>query len=369
MIQTLSSTIRRKEMEAVLTCMVDEKIGPGQMNARLIQTFKELTSCDGAVAFRSPAIALEYALKALALPEGSSVVISALSPYWQILTLEKNGYKPVVLDVSEDTAQFSFADAQNAVKDGARLIILTETMGILPDIKNFISLGVPVIEDVSQSALSFYPEEGTPKPAEKVQKDVPDESAALKDELPKGKRAGMYGTFSIMGMEENDIITSGGGAVLFAPLRRDWSVLKKFTDQAPATDIMPDMNAALANVELKEYVKNERVRKELFALYSRAVASSRHKTFVREDGWLSTVYSFPLVLNTGFKDVKNYAAKKGIEVRYAFESSAIALRQESLAPSCICANSLLLRCALFPLYPRLGQKDAAKIVKVLSSLP
>ena len=242
-------------------------------------------------------------------------------------------------------------------------------MGILPDIKNFISLGVPVIEDVSQSALSFYPEEGTPKPAEKVQKDVPDESAALKDELPKGKRAGMYGTFSIMGMEENDIITSGGGAVLFAPLRRDWSVLKKFTDQAPATDIMPDMNAALANVELKEYVKNERVHKELFALYSRAVASSRHKTFVREDGWLSTVYSFPLVLNTGFKDVKNYAAKKGIEVRYAFESSAIALRQESLAPSCICANSLLLRCALFPLYPRLGQKDAAKIVKVLSSLP
>ena len=84
--------------------MVDEKIGPGQMNARLIQTFKELTSCDGAAAFRSPAIALEYALKALALPEGSSVVISALSPYWQILTLEKNGYKPVVLDVSEENA-------------------------------------------------------------------------------------------------------------------------------------------------------------------------------------------------------------------------------------------------------------------------
>ena len=30
--------------------MVDEKIGPGEMNAKLIQTVKEYTKCDGAVA-------------------------------------------------------------------------------------------------------------------------------------------------------------------------------------------------------------------------------------------------------------------------------------------------------------------------------
>ena len=50
MIHTYSSTIRRKEMEAVLTCMVDEKIGPGEMNTRLVQTAKELIGFDGAVA-------------------------------------------------------------------------------------------------------------------------------------------------------------------------------------------------------------------------------------------------------------------------------------------------------------------------------
>ena len=38
MIQTYSSTIRRKEMDAVLTCMVDEKIGPGELNARSNET-------------------------------------------------------------------------------------------------------------------------------------------------------------------------------------------------------------------------------------------------------------------------------------------------------------------------------------------
>ena len=97
--------------------------------------------------------------------------------------------------------------------------------------------------------------------------------------------------------------------------------------------------------------------------------SGRHKTYERFNDWGSTIYSFPLVLNSGFKDVKAYAQKKGIEIRQAYEDSIIALRQEELSSSCICANSLLLRCALFPLYPRLGQKDAARIVKVLSSLP
>ena len=50
MIQTYSTTIRRKEMDAVLTCMVDEKIGPGELNTRLIQQVKEFIKCDGCVA-------------------------------------------------------------------------------------------------------------------------------------------------------------------------------------------------------------------------------------------------------------------------------------------------------------------------------
>ena len=83
MIQTYSTTIRRKEMDAVLTCMVDEKIGPGELNTKLIQTVKEFIKCDGAVALRSPAIALKYALKSLGLEVSSKIMISALAPAWQ----------------------------------------------------------------------------------------------------------------------------------------------------------------------------------------------------------------------------------------------------------------------------------------------
>ncbi len=356
-------------MEAVLVCMVDERLGPGEVCSRLVQSVKEKTSCDGAVALRSPSLALEYAISALIstdavkLEKGSPVMISALAPCWQYLTLEKLGYTPLVLDVCEESGLVTPEICSRGVEQGGRLLILTESMGVLPDIDAFLALGIPVIEDISQSALACYPVKGAAGEASGS------ETEAAAEEQPKGKAAGMCGSYAIFGMEDRDIVTAGGGAVLIAPTRRDWIPLKALADAAPSTDLMPDMNASLAWVELKEYARNEAVRKELFALYSRAIMSGRHKTYVRAEGDASTVYSFPLVLNTGFKDVKAYAQKKGIEVRQAYENSVIAMRQEELAPSCICANSLLLRCALFPLYPRLGQKDAERIVKVLQSLP
>ncbi len=367
MIHTYSPTIRRKEMEAVLTCMVDEKIGPGELNLRLIQTVKEYMKCDGAVALRSPALALEYALRALDAPKDALIMLSALAPAWQILTIERLGYQALVLDVIEETGQVTPQIVENGMKAGGRVLVLNETMGILPDIKSYLAMGIPIIEDISQSALAYYPEEsdGQEKPAPAPQQA---EGEAQKAE-PQGKRAGMYGLYTILGMEEHDVITSGGGGLLIAPNRREWSVLKKLVDAAPSTDILHDMNASLAFVEFQEFKRNEATRKELFALYSRAVMAGRHKTFVRAGEEGSTVPTFPLVLNSGFKDVKSYAQKKGIEVTPAFCDSIIAMRQETLFQQCLCANSLLLRTAAFPLYPRLGQKDAARIVKVLASLP
>ncbi len=376
MIHTYSNTIRRKEMEAVLTCMVDEKIGPGDMNVKMIQTAKELMGFDGAVALRSPSLAIEYAFKALDLPKESGIILSALAPAYQILTVERLGYKALVADVEEETGLMTFDSVEECVKNGGRLIIFSETMGVLPDIKKFLELGVPVIEDISHSALSYYPfdeadastRKNAAKPQETASPAASDGGTENKPAVPLGRRAGMYGIYAILGMEDRDIITAGGGAMLIAPKRNEWTVLKHIAEAAPSTDFMPDMNAALGYVELKEYNRNEKVRRELFALFSRAVMMGKNRTFTRAQDEGSTIYSFPLVLNSGFKDAKAYAQKKNIEIRQAYENSIIALRQEELSRDCMCANSLLLRCAMVPLYPLLGQKDAAQIVKVLSTI-
>lgn len=351
MIQTYSTTIRRKEMDAVLTCMVDEKIGPGELNARLVAQVKEFFKCDGSVALRSPSVALKYALQSIDLAKGSKVMISALAPAWHYQTLVDLGYEPLVLDVEETDGLVSIESIQNGLLNGGKVLFLHESEGIVPDMNKIMSLGIQVIEDISMSAGSFV--------------SVKDENGT---EIEK-KRSGLFGVYSILGLEERDVITAGGGAVLMAPNRREWIVLKKYVDEAPLTDLLPDINAALAWVQLKEFNKNESARKEIFALYHHSCLIGRHKMYARdmEDG--STMSSFPLILNSSYKDVKQYAQKKDIEIRLAYENSVIALKEEELSAECIHAKSLLLRCVHFPLYPRLTHNESAKISKVLGTLP
>lgn len=350
MIQTYSTTIRRKEMDAVLTCMVDEKIGPGELNVRLIQQVKEFTKCDGAVALRSPAIALKYALQALDLPLASKVMISALAPAWQYQSLLSMGYEPLVLDVDEVTGLVTAEIVYEGMKNEGKLLLLHETEGILPDLNAIKELGVQIIEDISQSAGSYW--------------KFTDESTGAEQK----KAAGSFGVYTILGLEERDVLTAGGGAVLMAPGRREWIVLKNFVDNAPLTDLLPDINCALAWVQIKEFARNEKTRKELFGMYHQSCLIGRHKMFAREMEDGSTMCSFPLVLSSSFKDVKQYTAKKDIEIQLAFENSVVTL-DEQIAEKCIHAASISLRCIHVPLYPRLTHAESTKIVKVLSTLP
>lgn len=335
-----SSTIRRKEMDAVLTTMVSEKIGPGEMNQKLSQFAREFFVSEGVGAFRSSAIALRYALSALDLAPGSGVILSALAPYWQYQTVVSLGFDPVIADVNPDTALVTPETVEVAIARGGRVILVHESLGFLPDLPALLALNIPVIEDASQSV-----------------------GASL-----AGKQAGSFGMFTIVGLEETDYLTAGGGALLLAPERRNAVVLKRLCDEAPLTDILPDINSALGFVQLKEMQRNTGLRTEIAAAFTRALMQSRHRTLLQQGEGVNAVYSFPVVLSSGLKEVRHYASRKDIEIDPVFESS-IAGKLDDALEGCINAKSLLMRCVLFPLYPRLGNANVAKISKVLATLP
>lgn len=373
MIQTFSSTIRRREMDAVLTCMVDEKIGPGEINSRLITTVKEFFGVAGAFALRSPDIAVTYALKACGIEPSTKVMISALAPGWQLFAVKEAGYEPLILDVDPATACMTASIIEEGIKNGGRVVILHEPLGILPDFEPILALGIPVIEDVSQSAGAMIvtsQEEGAQNKKEESD-----------GEEVKGKKAGTFGIFSICALEEHDVITAGGGAIVMSPGRREWPVLKQLSDDLTGIQMLPDINAALALVQFKEFKRNETLRKEIFALYNRSIMAGKNKTFVRDLEYGSTAYSFPIILNSGFKEVKQYVSKKDVEIRSAFANSIIGvlekmkenLLEEEKLPydysNCKSAKSLYLRTALFPLYPRLTKSQIDKISKIVGTLP
>jgi len=130
------------------------------------------------------------------------------------------------------------------------------------------------------------------------------------------------------------------------------------------------VNAALALVQLKEFTRNEERRKQAAEVFAGALMQGRHTQFPVTDGSECGAYCFAVLLagGSGFKDVKNYCARKNIEIEPAF-AGCVSERFPDESASCINARSLFLRTARFPLYPRLSSTDAAAVRKALAALP
>jgi len=358
-IEVYSPTIRRKEMDAVLTAMVEDKIGPGEQAKFLIQTAREKIKFDYSLALRSPVIALYLALQALNLERGQGVIVSALSPFYYERVIRDLGLVPLYCDVpsftaclSRETVEKTIASKPEGVEP--RCIVLHHTLGYLSDAAAIAELGLPVIEDCSQS---YGTQPGSP---------VIDGQPHPEGESPVGASVGNVGVFTILGLEERDMLTCGGGALLYATSRRDASVLRNL-EHLPPEYGLPDMNAALAVVQFREAAKNLLKRREIARLYNHSASRSRHKRFVYTDQEYNN-YAFPLILETGVKDVKAYARKKDAAVENAFEHTLVG---SGIVPPELCpeAYSLSLRTVLFPLYPRLKISDAERIAKLILTLP
>jgi len=366
-IEVYSPTIRRKEMDAVLTAMVEDKIGPGEQSKVLIQTAREKIKFDYCLALRSPVIALHLALQSLNLERGQAVIVSALSPFYYDRVIKDSGLVPLYCDVPSSAACLNRETVEKALASRGegvdpRCIVLHHTLGYLSDAAGIAELGLPIIEDCSQSYGSYIQQgsselEGAQQP--EAGESAPGEPVVV---IPVGN----VGVFTILGLEERDMLTSGGGALLYATSRRDAAVLRNLDDLPPEYGL-PDMNAALAVVQFREAAKNLSKRREIAQHYTQSALRTRHSRFVHTDVEYNN-YAFPLVLTQGVKDVKAYARKKNTAVENAFENTLVG---SGIIPpeQCPEAYSLSLRTVLFPLYPRLKLSDAERIAKLILTLP
>ena len=152
--------------------------------------------------------------------------------------------------------------------------------------------------------------------------------------------------------------------------RQTASALKRIQESTPLYSPLADMNAALGIAQLAALETFVAVRREVTAAYAQALLKSRHVSLVQKIEAENVLSSFPVALNDGMKDVRQYALKKNVETLPAFAESIAALEpsladqegptgpaQPPLTAHCPNARSLVLRCLLFPLYPMLGKRD------------
>ena len=334
-------TIKRKEMESVLNCLVSEDIGAGVLSSELALVLSKYIGMKGGICFSSYYSAIERTIHACGLEKGDAVIVSALTPsiYYNVLT--SAGLSIQLADVDRETGTVDIESIQKLTDMDPRLIIIHHTLGFISDTESIAQFEIPGIEDVSH-ALGGRSTDSS---------------------------CGRMGRFTIMALNPENIVTAGGGAAVLANGNKYLSVLKQAVNIYDS--IMPDINAAIGLTQMKHIDSFISARKNIAQIFSQAAMKSTHRPFVQRDDQDSVCFTFPLLIKTGMKEVQRYTLKNNIETRMAFADSCLRqfMEDDIGGSSCPVGRELINRCLLFPLYPTLRKKDIEAISRTISTLP
>ena len=333
--------IRRKDMDAVLSCLVNDEIGPGKTTAHLEKELRSLLKGRFSLALREYSRAVEVAYHALGLPEGATIALSALGHPVYALVARSLGYKVQMVDTEEDSPIISTEDlAAHAVSASA--VVVDTPLGLVADLPKIVEMGIPVIEDVS---FGF--------------------GATLEERL-----VGTFGTVTVLGLEAKHMLTAAGGAVVVARDRQIATRAREYAGSLLQESRLSDLNAALGITQLGELQKQLSRREELAERFRRALGRGEHRLPGIDDRANPVWPAFPVLLSGSLKDAATYARKHGVETENSFSGAYLAghARAEEAA-SVHRAQGFLLRSLSFPLYPRLGKEQVTTIERVLATLP
>ena len=337
-------TIKRRDMDAVLNCLVDESVGPGEYTEVLSKQMASYLGLAGGIALREYRRAVELAIEASELESGDRVLVSALAPFVYGEIIERRGLVAEIHDVELETGNISYDSFERAAEIETKLAISVSPFGIPPnsDIAHIASCAI--IEDVSRSLGSKSGESG------------------------ESGNSGESGRYVVVSLEEDGIVTSGGGALVLARNRRGLGNLKSIADRLTGLSTLGNINASLAAIQLKHIEEFTTRRRSIAEAYVKALAPGRHRAPTAAGSETLSHVTFPVVLAGSQKEAARYARSKGVATAPVFENS-IFVRQGLDGAKYPNAQALAMRSLLFPLYPMLKRDEVDRIAKVLRTLP
>jgi dTDP-4-amino-4,6-dideoxygalactose transaminase len=382
-------TLRRRDFNSVLACLVSDRIGAGPLNHELASELARFLGAAGGACLATYGQAVDCALETLGLAAGEAVVLSALAPAEYLGALAGRGLRPLVADVDPGTGLIlrSEVERQLAGPVVPKAMVLHYPLGFVPETEELFGLGLPVLEDISQALGASLA------------------AGADGEGRPGGppRRFGGLGAVSLLSLAPEGIITAGAGAAVFARERRELKALREAVEKRPREVLLSDLNAALGLAQAREIEGFLKSRRSIAEIFSQAVARSRHGRLGLLQEGTGVPYSFPVMVKDGVKQVRQFAMKRNIETCSAFADAVAAIGQAPAEPppdlgaatessaepqrpaerpreagpgtpasaprGPAGARDLLARCVLFPLYPTLLKRDLQLIVKVLSALP
>lgn len=332
-------------MDGVLQTMVDEKIGPGERKKEFLRQISEFIGRKDGIGLRSYIDVLIASLTAVGVSEGDKVIVSVLSPKIYLEVFRRMGVEAVIVDTDEH-GLLSAEDASRHL-DGARAVLYFEPVCQIPqDAEAVKGLGLPVVEDITQSIGSYYGDK----------------------DADGYFRAGMAGDIVVAALEEDGVISTGGGAVAVTSSQEYLEKLRRYASLGSPYTELPDMNAALGIVQLAKIDMLLARRNEIYRMYLQSQLKSGSRLFGSASPlFTANGYGFSVIVKARPDDSIAFATSHSVSCRRTFTDS-IGHRYQDKYDRFPNAIAAITRAISFPLYPFLAKADLESVQRVISHI-
>ena len=346
MIPHSKPTLTKEDLSAVSRVINSGYISQGEAVKSFESELAEYIGVKGGAAVSSGTSAIHLSLIALGVKEGDDVAMPTYVCPALLNAINYVGANPLLIDINPDSYNISMSDLKKKLTKKTRAVIVPHIFGLPADIKDILSIGIPVIEDCAQSVGASY----------------------------KGKKVGSFGHCAIFSFYATKVMTTGEGGMV---LSNSDKILEKIRDlreydHKPNYIVrynykMTDLQAAIGISQLK--------RLDSFIYRRREIAKLYNNRFSELGISIPKVYSesehiyFRYVIrnrapeNKGQKledDLKIFEANGVKCMRPIFKPIHRYLGLKGLPETDRAWNELIS----IPIYPSLTDGDVKKIVKV-----
>ncbi len=328
-------TIEKKDLEAVLYCMISDDLTPGAYMREFAGMLRKTISLPYVAVYNSNFHALETAFSLLGAGQGDEVILSSFTRYRTLGHVLRAGLTPVLVDVEKDSFLPLKEDIEKKTGERTRCIIISQMFGLPNDLDSFRSFGIPIIEDLDGTL-----------------------TGQIND-----RKTGSFGDFVTMNFNDDAIITTGSGGMLAsrdALLKK--TILSNRADEYSPDYLMSDFNASLGISQLKKLERMIEKRKKIGRYFDDAVLLSNGTLIGRREGQELCFPSYVVKTETPFDDTERFFKKYGVPVKRGI--SRPLHRYMKLDPKKFKnTEELFGKTVVLPLYPSLDREHIENIAR------
>ncbi|MCB1170690.1 MAG: DegT/DnrJ/EryC1/StrS aminotransferase family protein [Leptospiraceae bacterium] len=294
-IEAQRPALSKEELESVLDCLIQDRLGSGSICERFEKSFAQVASYKHALAVNSLTAAYHLAFLSLDLNEGDEVWLNALTSVSALDACRYVGATPRLLDPARGQFHVDQQSVQNALENEPRnlgereykkIYVLDHTYGSRNklDVTWLKQQGFLIVEDF------------TGMPGAETEEGY----------------TGHAGEVAVCGLSEFDLVTTGNGAMVVTgdqKLQKKMLSLRyggKRDKKSVAYDYrLEDFQAAMGLIQLSRLGLTLSRRRKIGEKYLQTLRQTKHETYFAEPG-VDCYHLFPVVVNKTHDEVERY---------------------------------------------------------------